>query len=91
MSFTNVSVVVVALVALSVASTASVGALEVATPQEKAFVVTYGPPTGTRTVCVVCAQPVVTPPRTGNATEVMPEPVSVTVSWSWKLPAAAPL
>jgi hypothetical protein len=64
-SFTNVRVVVVALVALSVATTPSVGALEVAAPQAKLFVVTYGPPTG-----VVCVHPVVVLPRTGNRTFV---------------------
>src|SRR5437588_707952 len=60
-SFVKVRVVVVAFVALSVATIPSVGELDVPADHEKLFVVTYGPPTGVVCVSVVCVQPVVVP------------------------------
>ena len=90
LSFTKVSVVVAVLAATSEPTTPSVGELEVLADQAKLFVVTYGPPAGVETVCVVCVQPVVVPPSAGNCAEAGPEPPSETASWSWKFPAALP-
>ena len=72
LSFTNVSVVVAVLAATSEPTTPSVGELEVLADQAKLLVVTYGPPAGVETVCVVCVQPVVVPPSAGNCAEAGP-------------------
>src|SRR5882762_3344210 len=90
-SFVNVSTVAFDVFpAASVPVTDSVGLAVSPLGQAKLLVVVYGPPTGAFTVCGVCVQPPTVPPRTGKTADAGPDPPSLTVFLSWKLPAAAP-
>src|SRR5436190_10203764 len=90
-SFVNVRTVAFdVLPAASVDVTDSVGLFVSAADHAKLFVVTYGPPAGALTVWVVCVQVPTVPPRAGKIEDAGPEPESLTVFWSWKLPAAEP-